>query len=146
MNKKVVVKIPEEYIKDVMALSDYVEHETVYKDEVQNGYIRHANNKKRFHAIVIPTGIELHIDKTVGKKHIVVPYYEMLFIEGSRIKRFLKKIKPVENVMSKREKRKLKDEYAPNLMELQRNLKLQTKVSRLPFKERIVLFLKSVLK
>jgi len=146
MNKKVIVKIPEEYIKYVMELADYVEHETLYKDEVQNGYIRHANNKKRFHAIVTPTGIELHIDRIIGKKHIVVPYYEMLFTEGSRIKRFLKKIKPVEKVMSKREKRKLKDEYAPNLMELQRNLKLQTKLSRLPFKEKITLFLKRILK
>lgn len=143
MNKKVVVKIPEEYIKDVMRLADYVEHETLYKDEVQNGYIRHANNKKRFHAIVTPTGIELHIDRIIGKKHIVVPYYEMLFIEGSRIKKFLKKIKPVEKVMSKR---KLKDEYAPNLIELQRNLKPQTKKYKLSFKERIICFFKKIFK
>ena len=145
MNKKVVVKIPEEYIKDVMELSDYVEHETVYKNELQYGYIKYSSNKKRFHAIVTPTGIELHIDKTIGKKHMVVPYYSMLYIEGSRIKKNFRKIKPVEKVVSKREKRKLKDKYAPNLIELQRNLKPQTKKYKLSFKE-IVSFLKDILK
>lgn len=120
------IKIADEYIDEVLTKADYKKH--------WNGtdYIRDLTHHTRYHAKPTkPNEVEFHMDKTVNGLHVVANWGDILNAECKRIKKIWQTIDPVylrmklheavNKVQRARKKKKRRGEYAPNLMELQRN-------------------------
>ena len=116
-------------MEQVLRLGGYEPHEVIFKGELHDSWIREITSTKRFHAYTEGRFIQIHFDVTKNGKHKLSSTGN-LNEEVHRLKAILNKIKPKEVVKKSKlpkqppkEKRLFKNAYAPNLLELQRNMK-----------------------
>lgn len=115
------------YSDTVLKQAGYIEHETFYKGQWKKGYIKEGYKEKRFHAFILDDEIELHVDKTINNRHVVMnkEYITWINKEHANLRKIYRRLKPSVRIIGKRQRkiqeRRLKNEYAPNLLELQRN-------------------------
>ncbi len=124
-----IIKMDLIFIDSVLKNAGYIEHESFYKGEWKKGYIKEGYMQKRFHAFIVGDSIELHVDKTIKNRHIVMNKEYTCWInkEISNLRKIYRTLNPYQKPASKKELRKLKDTYAPNIMELQRTFKTSIK-------------------
>ncbi|MES2224165.1 MAG: hypothetical protein V4469_04510 [Patescibacteria group bacterium] len=133
-NSDIYIKIDIKYSDTILKEAGYSEHESFHKGKVKKGYIKYTiGHGKRFHAFVDNDFIKIHIDNTVRGLHVSANRKYRLYLkkECKLIKHIHSKYLPkIEKVIPKKklEKRKFKNEYAPNIIELQK-LNLNNKVS-----------------
>jgi len=84
------------------------------------GFIRDIEYEKRWHAYPRGDTIEVHLDKKINKSHVVLAWGGMQNIEQGRFMKAYKKLTKKKIPPPAPKKRKFKPEYAPNLVELQK--------------------------
>ena len=112
-------------VDKVMLKAGYNFHITRYEGRVVHGYILEIDYHKRWHGIQRANSVEIHCDKNVKVFHNVINYHKLEKIERERICKIYREIYPKDRAIKDRLIMKVKKggEYAPNLMELQRNHK-----------------------
>lgn len=124
----VFLEVKEDFIEEVLKKAGYVEWETIHLGKKKKGYIRYLPYDKRFHLYYLDGLIKLHLDKTYNKKHVVMGWMTMLNVERKRIRKIYRELTPKTEIV--KGKKKKVNIYAPNLRELQRNIKQSEKIIR----------------
>jgi hypothetical protein len=104
-----------------------------------NGFIRDLTIDTRFHALSIGDYIEIHYDKTIKGRHVVVRAMNLLRPEKVRLEVMINVLWLSPSMRHIPKKKRMKVEYAPNLRELQRNIgKVNQKPPRLSIVRRLL--------
>lgn len=124
----------------------------------KNGWIKNLYNKKRFHAHIIDDEIQIHMDRTINDHHVVAnrSWARMLYQEEARLNKIYRSLDPawsaitaekiIKDQKERARKRKKGVEFAPNVLELQRQIgKFNQNPKKIPFRVRVKLFRRKVL-